>query len=276
MKKLTRHFTLFTELTKHDFSVSVLNASKTRSIPYPFQPYATEDTYKMYKKVVKSDFIRRYKQKKSDLSIGFVFDYLDKNEEDWLINVTIKTSEDNSSIFNSPMYTLNEFKKIMNAVNKELTASKKTNSGVILNLITSSFMSDDFDLEKEVSKVEAELLNVLKETEADFDEKINERAIARYDNIELNKKFIKYTQGTSEYKEIAQLKAKILELENNLEIKKSNWKVNNHMQSLIEKIKLLDLEIEKIQFIASEKMKDFKKKLPKLVLNKMKKFLIKK
>ncbi len=119
MKRLTTHFSLLTKASATSFSNFCLNESKGKSIPWSFAPYDNmTGEYKYHTKAVESDHIKVYKDKKSDVSFAFIFDYKEKSEDEWRIHVSIKVT--NSKYFCSELYTFDEFRLKLNEFNKKM------------------------------------------------------------------------------------------------------------------------------------------------------------
>lgn len=138
-------------------------------------------------KGVDSDYILIFKDKHSDASFALVFEYMGLTAEQQRVVGSVKMS-DEDPIKNSFNMTLEEFKTSLNALNKDLEATRGKNMEFpeALSLFSRHMLKEVIDLASDLksanSTISKFLTQKMKEVEAEgFDEKITtaEKALTR-------------------------------------------------------------------------------------------------
>lgn len=280
MKKLKNHFSKLTLHTKSFFNFFSLNEAQEKDIPFPFHPYnRISNSYKTFKKPVLSDHIKVFKNVDTDISFAFAFDFKNKNEDDWTITVSLKFSENNNSIISSPFFSLEEFRPLINLLNKELdnihNSTKKNHdlsSHVILNLISEIFFDNSINLNNEIDKNEFEINKALEETKSLFENKKNDLNKAELELKNTRYQIKKIIELSPDYKKIKKLETELAILKDSVKSQKNQLENSFDIELKVKAIHSIKQSLSDLQLKAQHIISDFKIKLPKTVSNKLKIF----
>lgn len=280
MKKIKNSFSNFYSIIEKQFSFFALNESQAREIPFPFQPYKTLDngsTYKTNKKGVESDHIKIYKDKHSDVSFAFSFDYKEKSESEWTVIVNMKLTNDNSSIITSNSIPFSDFRIQFNNLIKELKLLNQSdiNSCVVLNLISKFFIDTSMDLTEEILKTEKQLELSLEDTKKIFSETKYILEKSELNLINSNNEIKKQIESLEESKKIKELEKELKQLKSVVNSKKLQLEKKYNIKHLKEEIYSLKIKLRNLSKNAETIVFKFKKTIPKIVAKKLKYFQVK-
>jgi len=267
MKKLKGQFSELNEFLSPFFSQFILNESRPKEIPYPFQRSHHQNSVS---KGVKEDHLRIYKDLNSDSSIAFIFDYKGKDEEDWRFYTSIKATNNNDSIIYSQPLNYNQFKKELNSFLSDLreeyrSKKNKINNEFIFNKICSIFIKESLDFKLEQEKAE---------------KKITEHTLPIFNKIQENTIQLNYNRDhiikikdsirasitrSADYKRLIQLKKEVEELTLKIHDK---TKLKEEEKDIPQKTKLVE-SLKNENTVLNNTLKEVTKKLandnPKMV-----------
>ena len=278
MNRLKGQFSELTSFLASDFNLLLLQESKSKEIPYPFQPkdLKTGD-YKYRTKGVQEDYLKIYNDQNSDVNFAFIFEYKEKDEKDWKIFVSIKTNKDNESIVYSEPYNFIDFKNSLNLFvselrTKSLSKNKKDriDAGNVFNLVSTSFLKTTFDLKKEIKKAEDTINKALGDISIKINE--NQKKIEEVNKniLDINTILSKSIPKTKEYQELQEIKKRMTVLEDILEQKKVKIESENNKSEKLELLKNLKEEKKSLNKQAITETIEIKKKLPNAVSKRIK------
>lgn len=280
MQKFKNHFSTLTLYTKGRFNFFSLNEAQEKSIPFPFQPRnRISDSYKTVKKSVSSDHIKVFKNMDTDVSFAFAFDFKDKIEDDWTITVSLKITENNDSIISSPAFQLEEFRTLINRLNKQfhtIDNSKEKNvnlsSDVILNLVSETFFDQSINLNNEIEKAESNIDKALEETKSLFEDKTVELNNAELELKNTRYQINKILESSPDYKKMKKLEKELAILKDSVNSQKNQLEKSFNIDLKLDNIKSIKDKLSYLRSKAQHIVADFKKSIPKTVSNKLKIF----
>lgn len=217
MKRLNTNFKTLKNLLV-GFDNFVLNKGKSKYIPYPFEPkdYLTGE-YKSSTKGVKNDFTLIYKEIDTDVSIGFVINYLEDFDNPIFL-VTIKYGGSNNNIQSSNEMSFDVFREKLNFLNKKLKKGVDNQ----LDTISLVFFEEKYDLKKHKENAENEVIDLIGEKYKEFNQlktKLEEDLNILDDTK--NKVESKISK-LDEFKRVKELESLLIEANNKLKIKRHN------------------------------------------------------
>lgn len=194
-------------------------------------------------------------------TFAIVFDYSNKPEEDHTIQLSIKpnnrtnkyyeSQEDkekrhkkNKKIESSVLFSVAEFRQLINKMNKKINeikinSPKDINEETILELVSEVFLNKKINLKEEIGKANKEINNFLKD-KVKKQEKLEEEIEKKENEL---KKVESNIQGslkrTKEYIELMKLEKRQKELKELLNKKEKQYKENKGVENLKNEIKVL-------------------------------------
>lgn len=257
-KKLSNNLKILKENLKAIYEHQTLNKAKSRFNPYGGSGFGGSS------KGVESDQLLIFSPKikgEEYTTFAIVFDYNNKPEEEHTVQLSIKpnnrrvkyfeSEEDkekrhkaNEKIESSILYSVQEFRELINKINKRLSdikinSPKDMNEETVLELVSEIFLNKKVDLKEEIEKTNKEINKFLKskiKKQEELSEKIEEK------ESEL-KKVESTIQGSlkrsKEYKELMILEKRQKELKEILKRKESKYKKDKGVEELKQEIKNL-------------------------------------
>lgn len=260
MKRVSNNMNVFKLLTEPYFKHVVLNKAQSR-----YNPVDYERT-----KGVESDFISIFKSTSSKQSLAFIFNYINKQPEDYSVEASIKDEFDeiNSSI----SMPLSEFKLKLNQLNKSLSAKPYVLEQHIWTEFTTIFNIKPVNIKAEVISAQKTYNENLIEKEKILDLPSKEKAYLKSKSqlekaIDLKKVTL---SNSSEAQAVADLKKKLEIAQRTLTQKSKNIENSLNISTLIKQVdnhrrdfELAKTELEKFSI-------EEKNKLPKHVSKRIK------
>lgn len=252
---------------------------------------------------VKSDLIYIYspiKNKNQNYSFSFVFDFMDKEEDKHTVQACYKFEQDlkydfdddnsrieqkkkaNESIVRSKFYTVDEFRLLLNDLNKKLTvlkAEQTTNkpfdSFSIFAVFNSVFINDVIDINNEVEKQSLIVSNFLKDkvAEKEDSETLLNKSLKSLKSAKI--KVAKDLESSNEYKNLLLLKEQVKQLERAVKAEHERlnvkYKILEKEKAIVNCKKNVDSTIKNLENLKNEATKEMPAIIKHLVTVKIKK-----
>ena len=216
---------------QNSFDIITLNKSKPKYNPIEFQ----------YSKGVESDFIiifsyKPLKKLKDNLSFAFSFDYQERDENNEVIQVTIKYGKEKKDIFSSPELDFLTFKNQLKILNKELKTMNDTNVHmVVIEKIKTIFNIHTETHDKQLMDFWKNLQNELslKRKELGLEELEKNLDISKNEYLSCLKKIAQEIEQSEEQKKVKELEKELLIAQKNLELFKQKIEKKYNKENIL-------------------------------------------
>lgn len=255
-KKLSNNLRMLKENLKGIYEHTTLNKARSKYNPYGGDGFGGSS------KGVESDQLLIFSPKlkgEEYTTFAIVFDYSNKPEEEHTIQLSIKPNnrakkyyesqeekekrhETNKKIESSVLYSVQEFRELINKINKKINeikinSPKDMNEEAVLELVSEIFLNKKINLKEEVDKANKEINNFLK-SKVKKQEKLQEKIEEKESEL---KKVESTIQGslkrTKEYIELMKLEKRQKELKEILKKKEKEYRENKGVKNLQKEIK---------------------------------------
>lgn len=160
MSRLSSQFKEFKKNTKDIFEHLVLNRASSHYNPLDYSR----------SKGVESDFTLIFKDKTSDISFAFVFNYL--TQEEPIISANLKKGKQNKDIEGSIDFNFEQFRSRLNSINKWLQQCKdeKIFFGPVevINKFSEVFLDQKADIAQDIKKLQEHMNSFIDEKRAEL------------------------------------------------------------------------------------------------------------
>ena len=215
---------------QNSFDIITLNKSKPKYNPTEFQ----------YGKGVESDFIiifsyRPLKKLKDNLSFAFSFDYLERDENKELIQVTIKYGKEEKDIFSSTELDFLTFKNQLKMLNKELKLMNHTDIHMnVIEKIKTIFNIHPQSHDKQLIDFWKNLQNelILKRKELGLEELEKNLETSKNEYLSCLTKIAQKIEQSEEQKKVRELEKALLIAQKNLELFKQKIEKQYNKENL--------------------------------------------